>query len=201
MTTFTTYIKKQQSRNDPLGDFSKDFVYILKNHPKYPECRGTDTIVSETLFGHYKFLPSYAQQRDYILDALCGLWKEWLGYKHIGLKYNRPKKGYVYFFRLPQKQNVFKIGRTSTKPEKRLISVAARERTDLEIYDWIKIDHYDIIEKELHNSFQVSRLMREWFEIPTGDLDEAIRIYCLTDSKAEVHSILREEEQYDSRFA
>ncbi|NVM20428.1 MAG: GIY-YIG nuclease family protein [Desulfobacterales bacterium] len=193
MTTFTTYIKKQQRRNDPLGDFSRDFVYILRNHPKYPECQGTDTIVSETLFGHYNFLPTYAQQRDYILNALCSLWKEWLEYKHIGLKFDRPKRGYVYFFRLPQKQNVFKIGRTRTDPEKRIASVATRERTNLEIHDWMRIDHYDIIEKELHDAFHSSRLMREWFEVPPAEIDEAIRVYCLTDSTAEVRSILRGE--------
>ena len=201
MTTFTAYIKKQQRRDDPLGDFSKDFVYILKNHPNYPQCRGTDTIVSETLLGHYKFLPNYAQQRDNILEALCGLWREWLEYKHIGLKFNQPKRGYIYFFRLPQKQNVFKIGRTLSEPKKRMASVSARERTDLEIHDWIRIDHYDIIEKELHNAFHSSRLMREWFEVSTNEIDEAIRIYCLTDSEAEVYSILREEEEYDGRFS
>jgi hypothetical protein len=201
MTSFTTYIKKQEHRKDSLGDFSRDFGYILKNHPKYPECRGTDTIVSETLLGHYNFLPGYAQQRDYILESLSSLWKEWLEYKHIGIRFNRPKRGYVYFFRLPQKQDVFKIGRTTMEPGKRLVSVAAQERTDLEIHDWIRIDHYDIIEKEIHNAFSASRLMREWFEVSPGKVDEAIRIYSLTDSTSEVYSILREEEEYNGRFA
>jgi len=122
-----------------------------------------------------------SHQPKYGLNVLCSLWKEWLEYKHIGLKFNRPRRGYVYFFRLPQKQNVFKIGRTKTDPEKRLASVATRERTSLEIHDWMKIDHYDIIGKELHDALTSSRLMREWFEVSPSEIGEAIRVYCLTD--------------------
>lgn len=199
--SFTTFIKRQQHRNDALGDYAKDFVYIMKNLLKYPECRGTDQITSETLLGHYKFLPHYARNRDYILEAACRLWREWLEYKYIGLKYGRPKNGYVYFFHLPQKKDVFKIGRTRIHPEKRLAAVAAQERTDLKIYDWIKLDHYNIIEKELHSVFQPWRLMREWFEIHASEIDEAVRIYSLTDSAAEVYSFRREEEEYDGKFA
>ncbi len=200
MTTFTAYIKKQHGRDDPFGDFSRDFIYILNNHPKYTECRGTDTLMSETLFGHYNFLPHSARQREYILDALCGLWKEWLEYKHIGLKFNRPQRGYVYFVRLAQKKNVFKIGRTKTEPEKRMASVALRERTELEIHDWIMINHYDIIEKELHAAFQPSCLMREWFEISPDHIQEAINVYSLTDPKAKVLSVSLEQEELDGKF-
>ena len=120
------------------------------------------------------------------MNALCSLWKEWLEYKHIGLKFNRPKRGYVYFFRLTKKHNIFKIGRTKTNPEKRMASVATQERTSLEIYNWMKIDHYEIIEKELHDAFNSSRLVREWFEVPLAEIDEAIRVYHLTDPTAEV---------------
>jgi hypothetical protein len=200
MSTFSAYIRKQKDRPDSLGDFSRDFIYILKNHPNYPECRGTDSILSETLFGQYNFLPNYAQHRDYIIEALSNLWKEWLEYKHIGLKYNRSKRGYVYFFRLPHRQNVFKIGRTTTAPEKRMASVATSEKTDLQIYDWIKINHYDIIEKELHAAFKPSCLMREWFELPTSEIDKAIHIYSQTDQSAEIYSIIREEEVFDGKF-
>lgn len=139
--------------------------------------------------------------REYILDALCGLWKEWLEYKHIGLKFNQPRRGYIYFFRILKKQNVFKIGRTKTEPAKRMATVALSERTELQIHDWIMIDHYDIIEKELHSAFQSFRLIREWFEISPEQIHEAIHIYSLTDSKSKVLSDIREQEEFYGKFA
>lgn len=195
MTTFTTYIKKQVNRNDPQGDFAKDFKYIIENLPYHPHCRGTETIESETLLGHYNFLPNYAKKNRSILQSLCQLWQEWLEYKHIGLKYEQIQRGYVYFFRLKKKTNIFKIGRTQKELENRLTSVANSEKAELELYDYILINHYNIIEKELHEAFKNNRIMREWFELSPFVLSDAILLYKFTDSSAQIFS--EDEESYE----
>ena len=82
-----------------------------------------------------------------------------------------------------------------------MASVAASEKTELQIYDWVKINHYDIIEKELHKVFKTACLMREWFEIPESEIDDAIHSYSKTDSSAEIFSIIREEEVFYGKFA
>jgi hypothetical protein len=133
--SFTSFIKKQANLDSPVGDFARDFVYILDNYPLYPECRGTDVITSETLYGHYMFLSSGAKNREWLVKTLSDTWREWLEYKHIGLKYGVPKRGYVYFFKLENEENIFKIGRTSTSPEERMLSVSIKERAKIVMFD------------------------------------------------------------------
>ena len=192
--SFTAYIKKQRFRNDPLGDYAVDFKDILDKIPLYPECRGTEEITSETLYGHYRFLPRYAKDKDYIVEALSELWKEWLGYKHIGLKYEKPKRGYVYVIKLENEDNIFKIGRTQKTPKERLLEVARKEKAKVVLHDWIQIDFYDIIEKELHVVFKKDQLMREWFKVDKKEIDKAIYIYSFTDETCIVGSRQEDEE-------
>lgn len=193
--SFTAYIKKQVDRNDPLGDYAIDFKFILDNLPLYPEHRGTDEITSETLLGHYLFLSYNVRRREHTQTELCSLWKEWLQYKHIGLRFSRPKRGYVYFLRLENEDGIFKIGRTQQDPGKRAWDVARQERAKVVLHDWMLIDHYDIIEKELHTAFKNKQIMREWFRVDVNQIDEAIYAYSLTDSTCKVQSRKEEDEE------
>ena len=183
---FTSFIKKQRDRNDPLGDFARDFLYIVKNLPDFPECRGTDEIESETLLGHYNFLPPYAQNKNYVLESLCNLWKEWIAYKHIGLQYAEPTPGYVYFLNLIAEPSIYKIGRTSRPPLEYLHSIESREKAKFEACKWIKIRNYDLIEKELHTFFKNNQVVREFFKLSKDQVDTAIEVYQLIDEDSKV---------------
>jgi len=187
--SFASFIKKQTDKNGPQGDFARDHAWILErssHFSQHPNIKNTDTVESDTLLGHYNFLPVQAQNDDRVIEALCSLWREWITYKHIGLRYDEPAFGYVYFFNLIAKPSIYKVGRTSIPPYEYLRSVESREKAKFEIFSWMKIKNYDLIEKELHAAFQKNRMAREFFELSKEEIYAAISIYKLTDEHCEL---------------
>ena len=142
MITFPKYILLQKDRDDYRGDFAQDFIRVVNNPDIYGELKQLDT---ETLIGFYKTLPTWVCQKAEM--ALIELWQEWLTYKHIGLKYDNESIGYLYFLRIPNKQ-VFKIGKTKLNPEIRKLQIESAEKIKVEIYNWIRIKNFDLIEME-----------------------------------------------------
>ncbi|HAV56582.1 MAG TPA: hypothetical protein DCX45_03470 [Acinetobacter junii] len=177
MITFPKYILLQKDRDDYRGDFAQDFIRVVNNPDIYGELKQLDT---ETLIGFYKTLPTWVCQKAEM--ALIELWQEWLTYKHIGLKYDNESIGYLYFLRIPNKQ-VFKIGKTKLNPEIRKLQIESAEKIKVEIYNWIRIKNFDLIEMELKKYFKKYQIQREWFQFEfiagayCAEIDEAIEVY------------------------
>ena len=188
---FAAYIRKQKDRNDPCGDFANDFIRTQMNRDVWIENGDVNELESETLLGFYNHLPNRIGFDDEAFLALVDLWKEWIRYKHTGYNFSEPSNGYVYFFRVLNK-NLFKIGKTTLHPEIRKFQVEKAEKLNLEIYNWIKIDFFDLIETELKNAFRKMNYQREFYEFKylTNDLcfeiDEAIECYIRTSEKYEL---------------
>ena len=107
------YIQKQRNRNDPVGDFARDFMAAINYIEAVKESLDSESlvesiskskgiIVSETLVGVYNFLST-----SICKEAKCALieiWHEWLRTKHMGLRQadheKSNRKGYVYVFNL-----------------------------------------------------------------------------------------------------
>jgi|GEM_PF-4519015 len=199
MITFTSYIKKQVERDDLCGDFARDYIRVTK----HPEIYKLKPPQSETLYGFYRSLPYYA---DYsIQEVLVNLWYEWIRYKHIGLKFNDGPVGYVYFYKIPNSK-VFKIGRTFNHPEQRKYAVQQESKTELEIYNWMKLSNYDLIESELKLAFKKNQVQREWFqfEYVTSkvciEIDDALDIYSMTDNNYETLKMTANMADYKREF-
>ena len=201
MSALSVYIKKQKERNDLCGDFARDFIRTVEGPEVWVEDGDINELESETLYGFYQHLPHQRISLDSdVFLALVELWKEWICYKHIGLKFNAAPVGYIYFFNIPGK-NVFKIGRTALNPETRKLQVEAQEKVNLEIYNWIKIKNYDLIETELKNAFRKYQIQREWFQFEyVGDnfcleIDEAIECYSKTSEDYETMKPIGEDDE------
>ena len=137
---FISYIKKQKDRDDPCGDLSRDFLRTLENPDIYFKTGIVNEIESETLYGFAKHLPWTVSKNDEVFAAVVDIWKEWLIYEHFGLKFGKPGKGYLYFFKL-KGENAFKIGKTKNEPILRKSQIEAKEKVKLYIYNWIYIDN------------------------------------------------------------
>ena len=74
--SFASFIKKQTDRNDPQGDFAWDHAWMLErpsHFSQHPNIKNTDTVESDTLLGHYNFLPVQGQNNYRVIEALCSL--------------------------------------------------------------------------------------------------------------------------------
>jgi hypothetical protein len=196
---FATYIIKQKDRDDVCGDFARDFIRVSKA----PELhKDVNKLESETLYGFYKHVPFQYRNDDHILDSLTSLWSEYLEYKHIGLKFNEPEIGFMYFLKA-RGENAFKIGKTKKDPIIRKSQIETTEKIDLYIYNWMKIKHYSIIESELKQSFKKYQIQKEWYQFEhygvTKDneefcleIREAIKLYSHTDEECVLYKDLYE---------
>lgn len=200
MITFSAYIKKQKERDDPCGDFSRDFIRVLENSEVWIQNGDINELESETLYGFYKHLPRNRVSIDStVFSSLVELWKEWICYKHIGLKFNEAPTGYIYFFRIPEKK-VFKIGRTTLHPQARKSQVETQEKVNLEIYNWMKTTNYDLIETELKSAFRKYQIQREWFQFEfVGnntciEIDEVINCYSKISKDFEIMRPINDKE-------
>jgi hypothetical protein len=208
--TFTDFIRKQQGRDDPSGDFAYAFVDATTNGANRGLREGCSPIESETLFGVYNHLPMRASTDTDILQALIQLWKEFLEYKHIGLKFNKPERGYVYCFQI-RGVNTFKIGKTAKDPLRRKMQIEIAEKVELDVYNWIEIDNYSIIESELKKAFGNKHLQKEWFTFGDcrkikgtkryycHDIYDALYLYRRTDSKSKLYKPI-EDDEFESFF-
>ena len=189
---FAAYIRKQSERDDPCGDFARDFLRTEKNPDVYIDTGYVSKLESETLYGFYKHLPWRIGTNDIVFQALVDLWKEWLQYQHIGLKYKKPEKGYVYFLKL-KGENAFKIGKTKKDPIIRKSQVEIKEKVDLYLFNWLYLDNYSIIESELKNAFKKFQIQKEWYQFKHYgttkrgkeiciEIEEAIDVYSNTDN-------------------
>jgi hypothetical protein len=187
---FAAYIRKQKDRDDPCGDFARDFIRVSNEPQLYKD---VNKLESETLYGFYNHVPFQYRTDDDILSSLISLWLEYLEYKHIGLKFNKPEIGFVYFFKHKGK-NAFKIGKTKKDPIIRKAQIEIAEKIDLYIYNWIKIKRYSIIESELKQAFKKFQIQKEWFQFKyynvknNGEeycleINEAIKLYSHTDDE------------------
>lgn len=196
MIKFSSYIKRQRDRNDPVGDFASDF-YDIPNNPTWAKRGGVNDFESETLYGLYKHLPLAAKNDDAIIETMIDIWDEWLKDNHIGLRFSKGKQGYVYFFNIPG-ENAFKIGRTIQHPEARKRDVQSEAKTKLNTFNWMSIENYDVIENELKKAFAPKNYSREWFEIDDMHVNEAILLYQKTDSNCGLYRELSEDEVFRS---
>ena len=197
MVKFSAFIKRQKDRDDPSGDFARDFIDTFKN-PLWAKRSGVKPLDSETLYGFYKHLPMAAQSDEIIIDVLITLWKEWLKENHIGLRFSSGNKGYVYFFKIPN-QTAFKIGRTTQHPEARKRDVQSEAKTELLTFNWLNIENYDVIENELKKAFSPLNYSREWFEIDEMHVNEAILLYQKTDPVSNLFREITDKEKFQAR--
>ena len=191
---FSTYIKKQKDRDDMCGDFARDFIYV-NSFDKLQN--SVNPLESETLLGFFKHVPLKYRSEDYIIESLVLLWNEWLSYKHIGLKYNDGETGYVYFLK-SKSQNVFKIGKTKREPLIRKTQIEISEKIELNLFNWIKLKNYSLIESELKKAFKKFQIQKEWYKFEQyfvtkngkeicREIEEAIFFYSKTDKHSKVY--------------
>ncbi len=180
MVKFSSYIKRQKNRGDSIGCFASDFCDI-PNNPFWAKSSGVNDFESETLYGLYRHLPLSAKNDEVIIETMIDIWKEWLKENHIGLRFHQGKRGYVYFFNI-QGQTAFKVGRTTQHPEARKRDVQSEAKTELNSFNWLHIENYDVIENELKKAFSPQNYSREWYEIDDMHVNEAIILYRKTDS-------------------
>lgn len=196
MIKFSSYIKRQKDRDDPIGDFASDFCDI-PNNPLWAKKSGVNEFESETLYGLYKHLPLRAKSDEVILETMIEFWKEWLVENHIGLRFSEGKRGYVYFFNI-EGQNAFKVGRTTQHPEARKRDVQSEAKVEINTFNWLHIENYDTIENELKKAFLPKKHSREWFEVDEMHINEAIILYSKTDPKCELFRELSKKEIFES---
>ncbi len=72
---FASFIRNQCGRDDPYGDFSKDFLRVEKNSDNL-EKGYVRKLENETLYGIYKHLPRNVGTDDIVFRALLDLWKD-----------------------------------------------------------------------------------------------------------------------------
>lgn len=194
---FESYIKKQKGRNDICGDFSLDYLETLNNPDIYFNTGYVSKIESETLYGFYKHLPWNISLEDEAFSALLKLWKEWLEYEHIGLKFNTGERGYVYFLKL-RGENLFKIGKTKKEPIIRKTQIEIKEKIQLYIYNWIYLENYSLVEAELKRAFKKYQIQKEWYKLEHYgvakdkneyclEIDESLEVYAKTDNNFKIY--------------
>ncbi len=185
---FITYIKGQKDRDDDCGRLANDYIRIIKSPNVYKNVAPID---SDTLLGFYNHIPYQYRSDNENIEALIILWQEYLEYKQIGLKFNEPEIGFVYFLKV-KGHNAYKIGKTKKDPLVRLAQIASNEKVELDIFNWLKIKHYSLIEFELKQTFRKYQIQREWYKFKyvgisingeefCSELSEAIHIYSHTD--------------------
>lgn len=188
------WLKKQIERDDIYGDFARDFIDV-NSSVRLP--KGVNPLESETLLGLFIHVPFMYRSEDYLIVSLVGLWKEWISYKHIGLKYNDGETGYVYFLN-PKGKNVFKIGKTKREPLVRKTQIEISEKIELNIFNWIKLENYSIIEAELKQAFKKYQIQKEWYQFDSygitkngreicREIEEAIFFYSKTDKHCKLY--------------
>jgi len=174
---FYRWILRQSDRDDPVGDFSRDYLRTLDDPDIYLKTRFKGDIKKISLYNLYQNIP-WMMRREEVVLALIELWKEWLVYNQIGLKFNEPEKGYVYFFKV-RGENAFKIGKTKKDPNFRKSQIEANEKIRLYIFNWMYINNYSIIESELKSSFKQFQIQREWYEFEFYGMGKNKVEYCL----------------------
>lgn len=194
---FASYIKKQNERDDHCGDFTRDFLRTLNNHEIYFNSGYVSELENETLYGFYKHLPWNISPEDEVFSALLELWNEWLEYEHIGLKFGKPERGYVYFLKL-KGENLFKIGKTKRDPMVRKTQIEVKEKINLYIYNWIYLNNYSLIESELKQAFKKYQVQKEWYKLEhygvtkdqnefSLEIEQALEVYAKTDENFKLY--------------
>ncbi|OLT61519.1 hypothetical protein BJP37_23415 [Moorena bouillonii PNG] len=89
--------------------------------------------------------------------------------------------GYVYLIvqLQPNQQptGLYKIGKTSRTPEKRLAQLRTSSTCDLEVYHWIRCLDYSAVEADLHRKFKDFRWNhggREWFNFKNYNIHDVV---------------------------
>lgn len=80
--------------------------------------------------------------------------------------------GFVYLLKDSGSENIFKIGVTRGKIEKRIKQLQTGNSEDICLIDYYETNYPFFIERNFHNIYDSKNVKNEWFLLTTEDVDK-----------------------------